>query len=95
MYDVLSKGVNNNNLGDIITTIPNSVDMDMFVNYGGLVLILWNLIAILCTLLPQKIFDLFNGKYEYLDKYFLLNDSVCDIIGCFLYSINGVLDYYL
>nr|WCO87652.1 hypothetical protein [Ganoderma sinense] len=66
VYKILG---NNNFLGDTLNFLPNSVEMDMFVNYGGLILIIWNLFAILCTLSGNILFDHLNGKSELLDKF--------------------------
>ena len=66
---MLSNSGNNNFLWDVFTIVSKDVNMVTFVNYGGTILILWNLFAIFCALAGNMIFDKFNGKSELLDNF--------------------------
>ena len=66
---MLSNSGNNNFLWDVFTIVSKDLNMVTFVNYGGTILILWNLFAIFCTLAGNVIFDKFNGKSELLDNF--------------------------
>nr|YP_008238949.1 hypothetical protein Galu_Mp17 [Ganoderma lucidum]YP_010352185.1 hypothetical protein MYE56_mgp08 [Ganoderma lingzhi]AGM47764.1 hypothetical protein Galu_Mp17 [Ganoderma lucidum]QUA00771.1 DNA polymerase [Ganoderma lucidum]UOL49725.1 hypothetical protein [Ganoderma lingzhi]UOL50016.1 hypothetical protein [Ganoderma lingzhi]UOL50127.1 hypothetical protein [Ganoderma lingzhi] len=66
---------NNNNFIDFtsiektITEIDTTIGMDNFVNYGGIILIVWCLISITILLLSNKILSTFQGRFHYLDRY--------------------------
>nr|YP_009493224.1 Centromere protein F [Ganoderma calidophilum]AWJ64019.1 Centromere protein F [Ganoderma calidophilum] len=52
-----------------MTEIETTIGMDNFVNYGGIILIIWCLISIITILLSNRILSTFQGRYYYLDRY--------------------------
>ena len=52
-----------------ITEIESTIGIDNFVNYGGLILIIWCLFSIITIIFSNRIFSNFQGRYYFLDRY--------------------------